>query len=248
MNFNVETVFQTPLHSTNYHAHTPAYGSPMGQSYLYAHGPEVGGRIPRPRNAFILYRQKRSKELSSNGNHVKRLSRVIANEWKSLPEHVRKGWHDLAEVERLEHKKKYPNYVYQKSPPKKGKNGNGKKLVNRINYMSPQAAGLEQPLPIKAVYSRPPFPLPAAHFYPSPGLESCGVPTSLLPLHHYQTQTFPPFSVLQTPHMLNQDWQQPLARNPGVYQGVPQNVPMPYLYDQSETFSQHVLPASLHHG
>lgn len=76
--------------------------------------------IPRPRNAFILFR---SSAVSTNMipsalglvDH-KNISKVIGEIWRGLGAQERGVWERMAEVEKAEHARRYPGYVYK---PKK---------------------------------------------------------------------------------------------------------------------------------
>lgn len=75
---------------------------------------QVQGHIPRPRNAFILFRsffyaQTREGKININQNA---LSCAAAAAWKELPEDGKKTFRKQAEDEKLMHYKKHPNYVY----------------------------------------------------------------------------------------------------------------------------------------
>ena len=99
-------------------------------------------RIPRPRNAFILFRQhyhrlifqEQTEKLASersnsdptnenssndNGENIvnsfklnSSVSKTIGLKWKNLSPEERKHWSDLAEKEKADHQMKYPDYKY----------------------------------------------------------------------------------------------------------------------------------------
>ncbi|QLL32251.1 hypothetical protein HG536_0C04200 [Torulaspora globosa] len=78
--------------------------------------------IPRPRNAFILFRQhlhqslfsKHKAALHSLGSFKNNslVSREIGKRWKALSPEEKKYWQDLASTEKALHRQKYPNYKY----------------------------------------------------------------------------------------------------------------------------------------
>lgn len=78
--------------------------------------------IPRPKNAFILYRQHlhqflfpKDKSLLDTQGSFKtnsQVSREIGHRWRSLPPDEKKYWQDLADNEKELHKEKYPDYKY----------------------------------------------------------------------------------------------------------------------------------------
>ncbi|KAF8063272.1 hypothetical protein FPV67DRAFT_235120 [Lyophyllum atratum] len=72
--------------------------------------------IPRPPNAFILFRSSFIK-----GQHVptevetnhSTLSKIIGLTWKNLPEDERLFWHSKAKAALEEHKRKFPQYAFR---------------------------------------------------------------------------------------------------------------------------------------
>ncbi|KAL3235133.1 hypothetical protein RNJ44_02921 [Nakaseomyces bracarensis] len=87
--------------------------------------------IPRPRNAFILFRQHMHRQLfpkltkdkqncSDNTSSFKtnsECSREIGQKWRNLDPEEKKYWNELARKEKEWHRMKYPNYKY--TPTKK---------------------------------------------------------------------------------------------------------------------------------
>ncbi|GLB36570.1 putative high mobility group [Lyophyllum shimeji] len=74
-----------------------------------------GNRIPRPRNAFMIFRSefwagsKISKSVEHDHRHI---SRIIGHCWNQLPEEEKDVWRRRAEQEKIEHSKKYPGYRF----------------------------------------------------------------------------------------------------------------------------------------
>ena len=72
--------------------------------------------IPRPPNAFILFRSSfiKSQHVSSEveTNHST-LSKIIGLTWKNLPNEERQIWHARAKVAFEEHKRKFPSYAFK---------------------------------------------------------------------------------------------------------------------------------------
>ncbi|KAF9531101.1 hypothetical protein CPB83DRAFT_881620 [Crepidotus variabilis] len=72
--------------------------------------------IPRPPNAFILFRSAfiRSQQVSSGveTNHST-LSKIIGLTWQQLSEEERQTWHAKAKIAQEEHKRKYPQYSFR---------------------------------------------------------------------------------------------------------------------------------------
>ncbi|KAJ1310867.1 hypothetical protein OPQ81_009385 [Rhizoctonia solani] len=72
------------------------------------------GHIPRPRNAFILYRSwyVRQGFLSDIENDHREISRIVGKIWKKMSPEEQAPWKGLAEQEKVEHARMYPNYKY----------------------------------------------------------------------------------------------------------------------------------------
>ncbi|KAI0783776.1 hypothetical protein C8Q75DRAFT_686535, partial [Abortiporus biennis] len=72
--------------------------------------------IPRPPNAFILFRSSfiRAQHIPGKieGNHSS-LSKIIGKYWKSLPREEREVWEAKAIVAQAEHRKKYPDWRFR---------------------------------------------------------------------------------------------------------------------------------------
>ncbi|KAJ3557590.1 hypothetical protein NM688_g1393 [Phlebia brevispora] len=74
------------------------------------------GYIPRPPNAFMLFRADfvRQKHVpgSIETNHGS-LSKIIGNIWTNLPPEQKEPWNKLAKKKKAEHKQMYPNYRFR---------------------------------------------------------------------------------------------------------------------------------------
>ena len=72
--------------------------------------------IPRPPNAFILFRSSfiKSQHVSSEveTNHST-LSKIIGLTWQNLPNEERQIWHARAKTALEEHKRKFPSYAFK---------------------------------------------------------------------------------------------------------------------------------------
>ena len=101
-------------------------------------------RIPRPRNAFMIYRstvwaqQKIPTGIERDHRHI---SRIIGHCWNSLPEEEKQTWRTKAEEEKQEHLKKYPGYRYSPvtradKPIKRKVNRNGEKDKQRCKKVA----------------------------------------------------------------------------------------------------------------
>ncbi|KAJ7911565.1 hypothetical protein B0H13DRAFT_2328220 [Mycena leptocephala] len=72
------------------------------------------GHIPRPRNAFILFRcdYSRQNERTTRDQDQNDVSRTVGNIWRSMTEEQRAPWVYLAEAEKKRHATLYPGYKY----------------------------------------------------------------------------------------------------------------------------------------
>lgn len=89
--------------------------------------------IPRPPNAFILFRSSfiRSQHVSAEvETDHSTLSKIIGLTWQNLPEKERQVWHEKARVAKEEHRRKFPGYTFR--PNAKGKNKPGKRTVREV--------------------------------------------------------------------------------------------------------------------
>ncbi|CUM64609.1 uncharacterized protein PRCAT00002217001 [Priceomyces carsonii] len=80
-------------------------------------------KIPRPRNAFILFRQKYHQAVLDEGGVIRtnpEVSRELGRRWRALPPDEKDHWNNLAEEEKKNHARKYPGYRY--APRRNGKN------------------------------------------------------------------------------------------------------------------------------
>ncbi|KAL9103582.1 MAG: hypothetical protein Q9163_001384 [Psora crenata] len=72
-------------------------------------------KVPRPRNAFILYRQHHQASVIAQhpGLANPEISKVIGDHWRASPSEVKEHWKLLAEEEKIRHQRQYPDYRYQ---------------------------------------------------------------------------------------------------------------------------------------
>ncbi|KAF9454947.1 hypothetical protein P691DRAFT_799954 [Macrolepiota fuliginosa MF-IS2] len=77
------------------------------------------GRIPRPRNAFMLFRsafhreRHLAKSVEKDHRHI---SRIIGLCWAELPEAEKDVWRQKAELEKQQHALAYPDYRFKPTP------------------------------------------------------------------------------------------------------------------------------------
>jgi hypothetical protein len=90
---------------------------PVASSTAVGNVVENPDYIPRPRNAFIIFRADRSKRYQ--GRTAGDISQLVAAEWKSLAGDVRARYERQADAEKQRHKVLYPHYRFQpKQKPK----------------------------------------------------------------------------------------------------------------------------------
>ena len=122
--------------SPNTKKRSPKSSAPLAKS--------VTKRIPRPRNAFMIYRstvwaqQKIPTGIERDHRHI---SRIIGHCWNSLPEEEKRIWRVKAEEEKQEHLMKYPGYRYspitrKDKPVKRNVNRNGEKDKQRCKKVA----------------------------------------------------------------------------------------------------------------
>jgi hypothetical protein len=91
--------------------------------------------IPRPPNAFILFRSSfiKSQHVSTEveTNHST-LSKIIGLTWQNLPEKERQVWHAKAKAALEEHKRKFPQYAFRPTQTKKGGGTTEKRKVREV--------------------------------------------------------------------------------------------------------------------
>ena len=77
---------------------------------------KADNHIPRPPNAFILFRSSfiKSQHVSSEveTNHST-LSKIIGITWQNMPHEERQFWHSKAKIAQAEHKRKFPDYAFR---------------------------------------------------------------------------------------------------------------------------------------
>ncbi|KAK4167420.1 hypothetical protein QBC43DRAFT_297731 [Cladorrhinum sp. PSN259] len=79
-------------------------------------------KVPRPRNAFILYRQHHQATVVQENPGLANpdISKIIGERWRDESEEVKNTWKQLAEEEKLRHQVQFPGYRYQ---PRRGNKG-----------------------------------------------------------------------------------------------------------------------------
>ncbi|KAF2017394.1 hypothetical protein BU24DRAFT_149715 [Aaosphaeria arxii CBS 175.79] len=122
-------------------------------------------KIPRPRNAFILYRQHHQHAIVARnpGLTNPEISKIIGEQWNSESENQKKTWQDLAQEEKVRHQEQYPDYRYQ--PRRLGKAGSiSSPLPNQLptvdKYRCPRCGGRSIKTPTSPFIASPVTSLP----------------------------------------------------------------------------------------
>ncbi|RHZ43425.1 putative HMG box transcriptional regulator [Aspergillus thermomutatus] len=97
-------------------------------------------KIPRPRNAFILYRQHYQAAVVAQNPGLANpdISKIIGEQWRKLPQETKDEWKALAEEEKARHQQQYPEYRYQ--PRRYGRDGNSRATSSGISHNPPGSA------------------------------------------------------------------------------------------------------------
>ncbi|KAL9586841.1 MAG: hypothetical protein Q9212_000659 [Teloschistes hypoglaucus] len=87
-------------------------------------------KVPRPRNAFILYRQHHQAGVVAQFPNLPNpeISKRIGDQWRASPPEEKAHWKGLAEQEKVLHQSKYPDYKYQ--PRRSGRNNSQGSATN----------------------------------------------------------------------------------------------------------------------
>ncbi|KAF9888099.1 hypothetical protein FE257_009235 [Aspergillus nanangensis] len=94
-------------------------------------------KIPRPRNAFILYRQHYQAAVVAQNPGLANpdISKIIGEQWRKLPQETKDEWKALAEEEKARHQQQYPEYRYQ--PRRYGRDGTTRGSSSGISHNPP---------------------------------------------------------------------------------------------------------------
>ncbi|KAI2942292.1 transcriptional regulator family: HMG [Aspergillus niger] len=94
-------------------------------------------KIPRPRNAFILYRQHYQAAVAAQNPGLAsfEISKIIGEQWRGLPQETKDEWKALAEEEKARHRQQYPEYRFQ--PRRYNRDGNLRSGASGISHNPP---------------------------------------------------------------------------------------------------------------
>ncbi|EPS99617.1 hypothetical protein FOMPIDRAFT_1124101, partial [Fomitopsis schrenkii] len=72
------------------------------------------GHVPRPPNAFILFRQNLFQQLKSKAveRDQRLFSQIVSTTWRTLTQAQRDPWYKRAQDAKLLHEQKYPGYRF----------------------------------------------------------------------------------------------------------------------------------------
>ncbi|KAF2839703.1 hypothetical protein M501DRAFT_902699, partial [Patellaria atrata CBS 101060] len=98
-------------------------------------------KVPRPRNAFILYRQHHQANIAAQhpGLPNPDISKILGEQWKAEEDKVREQWKILAGEEKERHQAQYPDYRFK--PRRQGRNNSGA-LTSSVLSTSPDSGQL----------------------------------------------------------------------------------------------------------
>ncbi|RXW18434.1 hypothetical protein EST38_g7410 [Candolleomyces aberdarensis] len=101
-------------------------------------------RVPRPRNAFMIFRsafcseQKVNRDVERDHRHI---SRIAGHYWNQMPEEEKNVWRRKADQEKVEHEMKHPGYRFcpmarTKKPVKRKVKRNGAEDLLRCKQLA----------------------------------------------------------------------------------------------------------------
>jgi hypothetical protein len=103
------------------------------------------GHIPRPRNAFILFRcdfvAQKKIPASVEPDH-RNISRIVGRVWKAMSDEERRPWVEEAKKERETHKRLYPQYRYSPSSTATGTTGANMRTKRAQNKKMRESMGV----------------------------------------------------------------------------------------------------------
>nr|QEJ80709.1 putative MAT1-2-1 protein [Teratosphaeria gauchensis] len=113
----------------------------------------AGSKVPRPPNAFIIYRKEwHPKVVAENpGLHNNAISVIIGDKWRAESDEVREEYKRKAEDAKRQHELDHPGYQYQPRKPSEKKKRMTKnklaKLAAKAQENNGDGISVQQPLP-----------------------------------------------------------------------------------------------------
>lgn len=150
-----------------------------------AAGKQKKSYVPRPMNAWMIYRKAKSSEIAASGQKMSQsqMSQMISKQWKSEGQVVKAHYEQLAAIEARNHKALYPNYKYQ--PVSKEEKARQKELEKREKQIEKAALRKSKvpepsPTPVPMLGHQVPYHLAAQHasLGPSPPYSTGSLPSS----------------------------------------------------------------------
>lgn len=85
------------------------------QAQATTDSPQSNDKIPRPPNAWILFRKEKSKQLreANPSMSVGEVSAEASRQWRALSDEDQSVYKQLAEEAKRQHKIQYPDYRYK---------------------------------------------------------------------------------------------------------------------------------------
>ncbi|KAK9464563.1 hypothetical protein V1512DRAFT_281886 [Lipomyces arxii] len=108
--------------------------------------PQVA-RVPRPRNAFILYRQHHHATVVAEhpGKTNPEISKIIGEQWRQLSAEEKAVWQRLGDEEKKSHLQRFPDYRYQpRRSIKRNSDDSSNGSAQHTNYSSLNSSNLVQ--------------------------------------------------------------------------------------------------------
>ncbi|KAH7200269.1 mating type 1-2-1 protein [Fusarium oxysporum] len=95
---------------------------PGAAEAIFIHRPEkpaFPAKIPRPPNAYILYRKERHQSIKAQRPDItnNEISQVLGRLWNSETREVRALYKQMADHKKAEHRRQYPDYQYRPRRP-----------------------------------------------------------------------------------------------------------------------------------
>ncbi|KAK4555259.1 hypothetical protein LTR86_007555 [Recurvomyces mirabilis] len=112
---------------------------------------DTGDKVPRPSNAFILYRKDwHSRIVAENpGLHNNQISVILGKQWRNESEVIRAAYKSKAEEAKHQHELAHPDYQYQPRKPSEKKRRMTKNKIAKLAKAQAEAGGspMQQTLP-----------------------------------------------------------------------------------------------------
>ncbi|KAI0344054.1 hypothetical protein BDW22DRAFT_1344181 [Trametopsis cervina] len=164
----------TPLASRSKRRSRSAASESIQPPANTSRGSRSPSHIPRPRNAFIIFRTefyRDNKDLLAYEKDHRHISRIIAFYWRTLTPDEKEEWKDKAKIEKLEHERKYPNYQFTPvhrtgEVKKRNVKRNGAREIKRCEVVASLLKNCSEPTELQGVM---------AELYMTPSAEEKGM-------------------------------------------------------------------------